>query len=31
MAHGQGVETYPDGRVRHDGQWIDDEPIRVNR
>jgi hypothetical protein len=29
MAHGQGVETYPDGRVRHDGQWIDDEPIRL--
>merc|ERR1740124_630685 len=26
MAHGQGVETYPEGRVRHDGQWIDDEP-----
>jgi hypothetical protein len=29
MAHGQGVETYPDGRVvRHDGQWQADEPIR---
>jgi hypothetical protein len=28
MAHGQGVEMYPDGNVRHDGQWIEDDPIR---
>ena len=30
MAHSQGVETYPDEQVRHDGQWIDDEPICLN-
>ena len=28
MAHGMGKETYPNGKVRHEGQWIDDEPIR---
>jgi len=28
MAHGKGRETYADGTVRHDGQWVDDEPIR---
>ena len=28
MAHGVGVETYPDGRIRHSGKWIKDEPIR---
>jgi hypothetical protein len=27
MAHGKGVETYANGSVRHDGQWIEDEPI----
>jgi MORN repeat len=27
MAHGQGVETYPDGRIRHEGHWFEDEPI----
>jgi MORN repeat len=26
MAHGKGVETFPDGTVRHDGMWIEDEP-----
>lgn len=28
MAHGKGVEKYADGTIRHDGQWIDDEPVR---
>ncbi|CAB9528198.1 whole genome shotgun sequence [Seminavis robusta] len=28
MAHGKGIETYADGTVRHDGQWVDDEPVR---
>lgn len=28
MAHGRGTETYPNGAVRHDGQWVDDEPVR---
>lgn len=28
MAHGKGVETNPDGSVRHDGQWVKDEPVR---
>mmetsp|Transcript_11017 Transcript_11017/g.24656 ORF Transcript_11017/g.24656 Transcript_11017/m.24656 type:complete len:866 (+) Transcript_11017:274-2871(+) len=27
MAHGKGVETFADGTVRHDGQWIEDEPV----
>lgn len=27
MAHGKGVETNPDGDVRHDGQWFEDEPV----
>lgn len=31
MAHGNGIEKYSDGRVRHDGQWVNDEPIRVNQ
>jgi hypothetical protein len=22
MAHGKGRETYADGSVRHDGQWV---------
>ena len=22
MAHGKGRETYADGTVRHDGQWV---------
>lgn len=26
MAHGKGVETFADGSIRHDGQWIEDEP-----
>ena len=26
-AHGQGTETLPDGRIRHDGMWIDDKPV----
>lgn len=25
MAHGKGIETYADGTIRHDGQWVDDE------
>ena len=29
MAHGHGAETYPNGSIRHEGQWIDDEPVRV--
>ena len=28
MAHGKGRETYPNGKVRHEGDWIDDEPVR---
>ena len=28
MAHGKGIETYADKTVRHDGQWVDDEPVR---
>ena len=28
MAHGRGIETYPNGNIRHEGQWIDDEPVR---
>lgn len=27
MAHGKGIETFADGSVRHDGQWIEDQPI----
>jgi hypothetical protein len=27
MAHGTGVETFPDGSIRHDGTWIEDEPV----
>jgi hypothetical protein len=27
MAHGKGVETFADGTIRHDGQWIEDEPV----
>jgi hypothetical protein len=27
MAHGRGVETFPDGTIRHDGQWVEDEPV----
>jgi MORN repeat len=27
MAHGRGVETFPDGTVRHDGMWVEDEPV----
>ena len=27
MAHGKGIETFADGTVRHDGQWIEDEPV----
>ena len=27
MAHGKGVETFPDGSVRHDGLWVEDEPV----
>ena len=27
MAHGKGVETFADGSIRHDGQWIEDEPV----
>jgi hypothetical protein len=27
MAHGRGVETFPDGTVRHDGVWVEDEPV----
>ena len=28
MAHGKGTEWYPDGRIRHEGQWFEDEPVR---
>jgi len=28
MAHGNGVETYADGTVRHNGHWLNDEPVR---
>eukprot|EP00934_Nitzschia_sp_Nitz4_P002347 Nitzschia sp. Nitz4//scaffold104_size75438//34677//39307//NITZ4_005658-RA/size75438-snap-gene-0.114-mRNA-1//1//CDS//3329532392//2347//frame0 len=28
MAHGHGIETYPNGNIRHQGQWVDDEPVR---
>lgn len=27
MAHGKGVETFPDGTIRHDGMWMEDEPV----
>ena len=27
MAHGKGVETFPDGTTRHDGMWMEDEPV----
>mmetsp|Transcript_31613 Transcript_31613/g.46650 ORF Transcript_31613/g.46650 Transcript_31613/m.46650 type:complete len:757 (+) Transcript_31613:66-2336(+) len=27
MAHGRGAETYPDGSVRHNGEWFEDTPI----
>jgi hypothetical protein len=30
MAHGRGVETNRDGSVRHNGHWIDDEPILID-
>jgi hypothetical protein len=29
MAHGKGVETFADGTIRHDGQWIEDEPVEM--
>jgi hypothetical protein len=29
MAHGKGVETFPDGTIRHDGMWMEDEPVVV--
>jgi hypothetical protein len=28
MAHGHGTETYPNGSIRHEGEWMDDEPVR---
>jgi hypothetical protein len=31
MAHGQGVETNPDGTCRHNGQWIEDKPVLTPR
>jgi MORN repeat len=30
MAHGKGVETFPDGSIRHDGMWVEDEPQLSN-
>jgi hypothetical protein len=27
MKHGQGIETSPDGAVRHEGQWANDKPV----
>jgi MORN repeat len=27
-AHGQGIETRPDGSIRHDGRWENDQPLR---
>lgn len=27
MKHGQGIETGPDGEVRHEGQWANDKPV----
>ena len=26
-AHGQGVETDPDGQIYHDGEWYEDAPV----
>jgi hypothetical protein len=26
-AQGQGIEYLPNGQVRHDGLWFEDEPI----
>jgi MORN repeat len=26
-AHGEGIETLPDGQIRHNGLWIDDKPV----
>ena len=28
QAHGHGIETNPDGSIRHDGEWQYDTPIR---
>jgi hypothetical protein len=28
QAHGYGKETNPNGSVRHDGQWNQDQPVR---
>ena len=27
IGNGQGVETLPDGTIRHEGQWYNDEPL----
>ena len=27
QAHGKGIETNPDGTVRHDGNWQYDNPV----
>jgi hypothetical protein len=27
-AHGYGVEIRPDGSIRHDGEWQNDNPVR---
>ena len=30
-ANGYGVETRPNGTIRHDGEWKDDRPIRDSK
>ena len=30
LQHGRGVETDADGRVRHDGMWLEGEPVRIS-
>lgn len=30
-ANGYGVETRPNGTIRHDGEWRDDRPIRDSK
>lgn len=29
-AHGQGIETNPDGSTRHEGLWRYDDPINAD-
>jgi MORN repeat len=30
LAHGQGVETYPDGQICHEGLWFKDKPVSLD-